>query len=440
MAKLKQRPAMSQRIAAILLVLVCMLGLLPSTALAASPDTIVMEDCTHNGVYYESAALDTCWLHQMTFDYHGDSIMGFCRDHGMGMGWSLEGHEWSNPQPISDPTVKTMMAYFYAHSRGIFTDQAKALGVDEVWSSDYIWTMNAWVQAVIWRYQQGTLNDPAATCAEELMYVYNNLEHTSYTSIDDVVDGTTLRDRAQYILDLGAQGVWGDCEVYEYDYAGPGTAQHPSYDVQGIIIGDLTVTRERYEFTIKKVDSTNPNLTLPGARFLVQNTNGSFEQEVVTGSDGTVTLTNLEASTYSVTELDPPEGYQIDNAGPQYVVLPDANGTTVTVTFTDTPVVTSEGSIRKVDADDPTKGLAGAVIKIEGVDNEFTGTYITGAGGYLEDVPWDAMPIGSFVATELTPPSGYTTSSDPDKVRQEFYWDGKHDVDLIFENDAKVKV
>ena len=440
MAKLKQRPAMSQRIAAILLVLVCMLGLLPSTALAASPDTIVMEDCTHNGVYYESAALDTCWLHQMTFDYHGDSIMGFCRDHGMGMGWSLEGHEWSNPQPISDPTVKTMMAYFYAHSRGIFTDQAKALGVDEVWSSDYIWTMNAWVQAVIWRYQQGTLNDPAATCAEELMYVYNNLEHTSYTSIDDVVDGTTLRDRAQYILDLGAQGVWGDCEVYEYDYAGPGTAQHPSYDVQGIIIGDLTVTRERYEFTIKKVDSTNPNLTLPGARFLVQNTNGSFEQEVVTGSDGTVTLTNLEASTYSVTELDPPEGYQIDNAGPQYVVLPDANGTTVTVTFTDTPVVTSEGSIRKVDADDPTKGLAGAVIKIEGVDNEFTGTYITGAGGYLEDVPWDAMPIGSFVATELTPPNGYTTSSDPDKVRQEFYWDGKHDVDLIFENDAKVKV
>ena len=89
--------------------------------------------------------------------------------------------------------------------------------------------------------------------------------------------------------------------------------------------------------------------------------------------------------------------------------FPDANGTTVTVTFTDTPVVTSEGSIRKVDADDPTKGLAGAVIKIEGVDNEFTGTYITGAGGYLEDVPWDAMPIGSFVATELTPPSGYTT-------------------------------
>ena len=441
MEKLKQFPAAQKRLVCILLALICMLGLLPSTAFAAGPNTIVMEDCTHNGVYYESAALSTCWLHQMKFDYNGDTVMGFCADHGGGMGWSLEGHEWNNPREITDPTVKTMLAYFYAHSRGIFTDQARALGVDEVWSSDYTWTMNAWVQAVVWRYQENLFSDPVAACAEELLYVYNNLEHTNYTSIDDVVDGTTLRDRAQYILDLGAQGVWGDCKVYEYDYAGPGSAQHPAYDVQSIIIGDLTVTRERYQMTIKKVDATNPNLALPGARFLVQNANGTFSQEVVTGSDGTVTITNLEASTYSVTELDPPDNYQIDNAGPQYVVLPSATGeTTATVTFTDTPIRTGEGSIRKVDADDPTKGLAGAVIKIEGVDNEFVGTYITGAGGYLEDVPWDAMPIGSFVASEVTPPNGYTTSSDPDKVRQEFYWDGKHDVDLIFENDAKVKV
>ena len=441
MEKLKQFPAAQKRLVCILLALICMLGLLPSTAFAAGPNTIVMEDCTHNGVYYESAALSTCWLHQMKFDYNGDTVMGFCADHGGGMGWSLEGHEWNNPREITDPTVKTMLAYFYAHSRGIFTDQARALGVDEVWSSDYTWTMNAWVQAVVWRYQENLFSDPVAACAEELLYVYNNLEHTNYTSIDDVVDGTTLRDRAQYILDLGAQGVWGDCKVYEYDYAGPGSAQHPAYDVQSIIIGDLTVTRERYQMTVKKVDATNPNLALPGARFLVQNANGTFSQEVVTGSDGTVTLTNLKASTYSVTELDPPDNYQIDNAGPQYVVLPSATGeTTATVTFTDTPIRTGEGSIRKVDADDPTKGLAGAVIKIEGVDNEFVGTYITGAGGYLEDVPWDAMPIGSFVASEVTPPNGYTTSNDPDKVRQEFYWDGKHDVDLIFENDAKVKV
>ena len=206
------------------------------------------------------------------------------------------------------------------------------------------------------------------------------------------------------------------------------------------MVGELSVTHEQYSLTVKKVDATNPSMGLPGARFLIQNVNGTYSKELVTGADGTYTLSPLDANTYSITELEAPEGYQIDNPGPQYVVLPNENGKTVTVTFTDTPEITSEGSIRKVDADDPTKGLAGAVIRIDGVDNSFTGTYTTGAGGYLEDVPWDTMPIGSFVATEVTPPTGYTTSSDPNKVRQEFYWDGKSDVDLVFENDAKVKI
>ena len=437
---MKQFHNLRSRMATVLLVLVCVLGLFPATALAASPDSIVMEDCTHNGVYYESPSLGTCWLHQMHFDYNNKSVMGFCAEHGKGMGWSLEGHSWNDPKPINDPTVKTMMAYFYAHSTGVFTDQAVALGEDSIWGSEYTWVMNAWVQAVIWRYKAGTLTDPAAASAEELICVYNSLYHTNYTSIDDLMDGISLRDRAQYILDLGAQGVWGECDVYEYTYAGPGSTQHPANNVQAIMIGELTVVNETYSLTVRKVDSTNPQKGLPGARFLVTSGNGAYSKEIVTGNDGTYTLSGLNASTYAVTELAAPEGYKIDNAGPQYVVLPADDGTTVTVTFTDTPEITGRGSIRKVDADDPTRGLAGAVIKIEGVDNSFTGTYVTGTGGYLTDVPWDTMPIGSYVATEVTPPEGYTSSSDPDKVRQEFHWNGNDDIALVFENDAKVKI
>ena len=206
----------------------------------------------------------------MTFDYHGDSDYGILWDHGMGMGWSLEGHEWSNPQPISDPTVKTMMAYFYAHSRGIFTDQAKALGVDEVWSSDYIWTMNAWVQAIIWRYQAGLLTDPATACAEELVCVYNNLHHGNYSGVDDLLDGMSFRDRAQYILDLGKQGVWGDCTVHKYAYTGSSTSSHQAKDVQAIMIGGAECYPREIRSDREKVDATNPNKGLPGARFIVR--------------------------------------------------------------------------------------------------------------------------------------------------------------------------
>lgn len=60
-------------------------------------------------------------------------------------------------------------------------------------------------------YQAGLLTDPATACAEELVCVYNNLHHGNYSGVDDLLDGMSFRNRAQYILDLGKQGVWGDC-------------------------------------------------------------------------------------------------------------------------------------------------------------------------------------------------------------------------------------
>lgn len=436
------RHSLRMRMTALLLALVCVVGLLPISAMAAGTDTIKLERFGMSGVSYTSASLGTCTLHQMYYDYGGETTVGFCGTKGGGMGASLIGQTWGSPQEIADPSVKLMMAYYYAHSTGTFTDQARALGVDNIWDSGYTWYMNAWVQAILWRYQAGSFSDPVAASAEELMYVYNSLESTSYTSIDQTIDGISFRDRTQYIFDLGNQGVWGDCTVYEYSFTGAGSSTHPAGTVQKVVIGDLSVgsTEETYAITVKKVDATNPTKGLPGAKFHIESTNGSFSKDVVTGADGSITVEGLSANTYAITEMEAPEGYEIDNAGPEYVVLPNNGSNIVTITFTDTPVVTASGSIRKVDADDPTRGLAGSVIRIEGVDNNFTGTYTTAAGGALTDVPWDTMPIGSYTATEVTPPDGYTLSDDPDKTKQEFYWDGKSDVALVFENDARVKV
>ena len=436
----KMNHPLRTRVTALLLALVCVLGLLPATALAAS-GTIKLERFGMSGVSYESAALGRCSLHEMYFSGGNKTSVGFCGTKGGGMGSSLIGQTWGNKTPISDPTVLTMMAYYYAHSTGVFTDEAKALGVDNIWSAGYTWYMNAWVQAVIWRYQQGSMSDPVVACAEELMAVFNSLEGTHYTSIDEEKDGSSFRSRAQYILDLGQRGVWGQCTAYEYGFTGAGSSAHPASGVQKIILGELEVTTEdSYTLIVKKVDSTNPSKGLAGAQFHIESESGSFSKDVTTGKDGTATLENLTPGTYAVTETNPPAGYEIDNAGPEYVVLPGNGNNTVTVTFRDTPTITSEGSIRKVDADDPTKGLAGAIIKITGVDNNFSGTFMTREGGYITDIPWDTMPIGSYTAEEMTPPEGYTKSPDQDKVKQTFVWDGKSDVSLIFENDAKVKV
>nr|WP_326153440.1 SpaA isopeptide-forming pilin-related protein [uncultured Oscillibacter sp.] len=436
----KMNHPLRTRVTALLLALVCVLGLLPATAFAAS-DTIKLERFGMSGVSYESAALGSCSLHEMYFSGGNKTSVGFCGTKGAGMGSSLIGQTWGNKTPVSDPTVLTMMAYYYAHSTGVFTDEAKALGVDTIWGGGYTWYMNAWVQAVIWRYQQGSMGDPVTACAEELMAVYNSLEGTHFTSIDQEKDGSSFRSRAQYILDLGQRGVWGECTAYEYGFTGAGSSAHPASGVQKIILGELKVkTEDTYTLIVKKVDSKNPTKGLPGAKFHIESESGSFSKDVTTGKDGTATLENLTPGTYAVTETDPPADYEIDNAGPEYVVLPGNGNNTVTVTFRDTPTITSEGSIRKVDADDPTKGLAGAIIKITGVDNNFSGTFMTREGGYITDVPWDTMPVGSYVAEEMTPPEGYTMSPDQHKIKQTFVWDGKSDVALVFENDAKVKV
>lgn len=437
-----KRHSLYLRVTAALLSFICLMSLFPASVFAAGTDTIKLEKFGMSGVSYTSASLGTCTLHQMYYDYGGETAVGFCGTKGGGMGNSLIGQTWGNPQEITDPNVKLMMAYYYAHSTGTFTDQAHALGVDDVWDAGYTWYMNAWVQAILWRYQAGTLANTVEDSAEELMYVYNSLAGTHYTSIDDKQGNTSFRDRTQYIYDLGNQGVWGDCAVYEYSFTGAGSSTHPAGSVQKVVIGKLGMegTEESYVLTIKKVDTSNPTKGLPGAKFHIEATNGSYSKDVSTGANGVVTVEGLSANTYAVTEVGAPSGYEIDNAGPEYVVLPNNGSNTVTITFTDTPVVSASGSIRKVDADDPTRGLAGSVIKIEGVDNNFTGTYTTGTGGALADVPWDTMPIGSYTATEVTPPDGYTLSSDPNKVKQDFYWDGKNDVALVFENDARVKV
>lgn len=430
----KKNHSTRTRLTAFLLALVCVLGLFLSTAFAAS-DTITLKEFGHSGVAYNSAALGSCTLHEMTFKNGNVNTTGFCGTKGGGMGSSLKNQTWGRKTAVSNSAVEIMMAYYYAHTTGVFTDEAVAIGANDVWDSGYTWYMNAWVQACIWRWKQGSMSDPVVACAEELMAVYNTLENTHYTNIDQERDHNSFRDRTQLIFDLGRQGVWGKCAVYEYSFTGSGNNAHPASSVQKVILGDLTVehhNQEEYTLIIKKVDALDPTKTLSGAEFHVESTDGVFSKNVTTGTDGTCQLSGLSAGTYSITETSAPKGYEIDSSAPQYVTLPGNGNNTITVTFRDSIAIAGEGSIRKVDADNPSKGLAGAVIKIAGVDNSFKGTYITSEGGYLIDVPWDTMPVGSYIAEEVTPPKGYTKSTDQSKVKQSFHWNGKNDVTLVF--------
>ena len=58
--------SLKNRVTAMLLALICVLGLLPTAALAAGADTIKLERFGMSGVSYQSASLGRCTMHQIT--------------------------------------------------------------------------------------------------------------------------------------------------------------------------------------------------------------------------------------------------------------------------------------------------------------------------------------------------------------------------------------
>ena len=96
----KKNHPLRTRLTALLLALVCVLGLLPVSAFAAA-DTITLKEFGHSGVAYQSAALGRCTLHEMSFSNGNKTTTGFCGVKGGGMGTSLQGQTWGNKTSLS---------------------------------------------------------------------------------------------------------------------------------------------------------------------------------------------------------------------------------------------------------------------------------------------------------------------------------------------------
>lgn len=406
---------------------------------------------------YNSPSFDKpLYLHIINMNVGGKTKVGFCAEHGKQLGNTLIGKKWGNPEPVTNSFIKMMIGYYYCMTDAKYmTDAYKAKFGSQLWTDqNMIRYHNAWIQALCWRaLGQGAAIPSDAegqrvAIAKELMYIANAKNGTSYSDIyTDKYGTTTFYEKGCKVIDN--PDCWPDVDVTLYHYIGgnatsPDGKKHYANDnTQAIMVatprGEPTI--DDYQIVVKKVDSSNPTKGLPGATFsltMVGSDDPSFPMTGVTGQDGTYTFKPLKAGTYQVTETEAPEGYQIDNPGPYTVTLPMNGQKTVTVTATDTPITTSSGSIRKVDKDIPTMGLAGATIRITGIDNNFKYEGQTVAGGALTDVPWDTMPVGSYIAEEIGAPEGYILPSPHEK--KEFYWDKKSDVTLVFENDSKVKV
>ena len=283
MHKMKGKTSLRTRVVAMLLAVVCIVGLIPTTAFAANtvPGTVTLKKADYHvtdAIKYDSGVLGECYVHEFYMNVNGSETVGFCADHSKRMGTSLTGHTWSNPEEITDKNVKLLLSYYYSYSEGKFSPAGEAQGLQPFDEFSAVWTQG-WLQACVWLALNGSLPDyetdreawVEAVATERMRLVnaysdagYDWAEH--YNSIDDPDgpgvegdEGWTCRMAAEYIVNH--PDLWGDWKIYRYTYAGPGSDAHPDPStIQAIIVGiyNPTTTDERCMLTIKKVDATNP--------------------------------------------------------------------------------------------------------------------------------------------------------------------------------------
>ena len=488
----------AKRALALLLALVCVMGLLPLSAFAAAglssaPGSITQKSSDYmkiggKSVRYKAASsvINNVGL-PYVFDEQVD-VPGFgptralCAYQRGTLGPAANGQKWNYKEEVTHPSLKVLLTYIYSHTYGSFAEAGDAVGLEHwnnYWSD--IWFLVA--QAMSWYYEHGILKDVNTDregfieqAAEEFVAAMR-LYHDTYGQSSFITDWSKIGTHS--IIDSADGGVTGN-SAYDYIAAGVNIVlDHPEYylnyhlwiyewdksqtwmlagqsgtPMQNLLIAvpDDEPVIDTVQLTVKKLEA-GTNKPLAGVTFKIENANdpAAFSVTRQTGADGTITLTkeadNLTAGQYMITEEAVPEGYVAQTASQLVTVLPNGSANSV-FTFYNEPDIPNggDGSIRKVDADNPTVGIPGAVIRITSVKlddgGSFTSEYTTGDGGYIskEDLDFSKLPTGSYIAEEITPPEGYILSSDVSKVKQAFVWDGVHDISLIFENSSKVRV
>ncbi|WP_270599971.1 SpaA isopeptide-forming pilin-related protein [Clostridium baratii] len=141
-----------------------------------------------------------------------------------------------------------------------------------------------------------------------------------------------------------------------------------------------------------KVDSSDNEKVLEGAKFHLLDGNKKFISEHVTDKDGKIKVENLEAGEYYFIEREAPDGYKLDESFHKFTIGTEEGNLNIKITIeNEKEVIPPEpekkyGSVEltKVDSSDNKRVLEGAKFQLLDSNKEFISEHVTDKDGKIK--------------------------------------------------------
>ncbi|PEC98298.1 hypothetical protein CON17_03655 [Bacillus thuringiensis] len=164
-----------------------------------------------------------------------------------------------------------------------------------------------------------------------------------------------------------------------------------------------------------KVDISDKNKKLAGAKFHIEDSKGKIVGELVTNEEGEVISKDLPIGNYILVEIEAPKGYELLK---EKIAVKIEKDTVVEIKIENKklPDPTGQFEIEKVDDKDSELKLKGAVFQVLDKEGKEVSRLITDEKGKVIS---NQLAIGKYTIKEIKAPNGYMLLRDPIEIEIE---------------------
>ncbi|PED32578.1 SpaA isopeptide-forming pilin-related protein [Bacillus cereus] len=179
-----------------------------------------------------------------------------------------------------------------------------------------------------------------------------------------------------------------------------------------IKIGNKKLPDPMGKMKLVKVDISDKNKKLAGAKFKIEDLNGKIVGELVTNEEGEVISKDLPIGNYTLVEVEAPKGYELLKDKITVKIEKDAE-VEIKIGNKKLPDPTGQFEIEKVDDKDSELKLKGAVFQVLDKEGKELSRLITDEKGKVIS---NQLAIGKYTIKEIKAPNGYMLLRDPIEI------------------------